>query len=161
PPFRAGLRARLRGPQTDRVAQPPEVLLGLPNRLLDLLMPLAAPLAFQIERQPVALFFPSLSMLAPFFTQHRGQGRPENLFPLMEGRPFSRIKKAGVKRSLPMSPERMEFDRLATVTIQGGGVYGLSLLGQLQALVKMRMQPVALAGTSAGAIVATLYWAGL
>ena len=55
----------------------------------------------------------------------------------------------------------LEFDRLACVTIQGGGVYGLSLLGQLQALVERAFVPVALAGTSAGAIVATLYWARL
>lgn len=54
-----------------------------------------------------------------------------------------------------------EFDRLAVVTIQGGGVFGLSLLGQLQAVHEARLLPVALAGTSAGAIVATLYWAGL
>lgn len=54
-----------------------------------------------------------------------------------------------------------EFDRNAVVTIQGGGVYGLSLLGQLQAVLDAHIQPVALAGTSDGAIAATLYWAGL
>jgi predicted acylesterase/phospholipase RssA len=54
-----------------------------------------------------------------------------------------------------------EFDRLASVTIQGGAVYGLSLLGQLQGVLDKGYEIVALAGTSAGAIVATLYWAGL
>ncbi|MBP3957165.1 patatin-like phospholipase family protein [Gemmata sp. G18] len=47
------------------------------------------------------------------------------------------------------------------MTIQGGGVYGLSLLGQLQGLLDEGVEPFALAGTSAGAIVATLFWAGL
>jgi len=55
-----------------------------------------------------------------------------------------------------------EFDRLAVITIQGGGIYGLNLLGQLRHVIEeQRITPVALAGTSAGAIVATLYWAGL
>jgi predicted acylesterase/phospholipase RssA len=54
-----------------------------------------------------------------------------------------------------------EFDRHAAVTIQGGGLYGLSLLGQLRAVEENGIQPIALAGTSAGAIVATLFWAGL
>jgi predicted acylesterase/phospholipase RssA len=54
------------------------------------------------------------------------------------------------------------FDRYATITIQGGGVYGLSLLGQLSKLVEdYEIVPIALAGNSAGAIIATLYWAGL
>lgn len=61
-----------------------------------------------------------------------------------------------------MSNGKPEFDRLAAITIQGGGIYGLSLLGQLFAAEKLvRAIPVALAGTSAGAIIATLYWAGL
>jgi len=60
-----------------------------------------------------------------------------------------------------MPPINASFDQNAVVTIQGGGVYGLSLLGQLQAVLDADIQPVALAGTSAGAIVATLYWAGL
>jgi len=59
------------------------------------------------------------------------------------------------------SPEGPEFDRYAVVTIQGGGVYGLSLLGQLRAALDAGLEPIALAGTSAGAVVATLYWAGL
>jgi predicted acylesterase/phospholipase RssA len=53
-----------------------------------------------------------------------------------------------------------EFDRYCTVTIQGGGIFGLSLLGQLRALEEQDVLPVAYAGTSAGAIVATLAWAG-
>src|SRR5262249_3700471 len=61
---------------------------------------------------------------------------------------------------MPDAPAN-EFDRLAAVTIQGGGVYGLSLLGQLRALESQGFQPIAIAGTSAGAIVAALYWAGL
>ncbi|VTR94015.1 patatin-like phospholipase family protein : : Patatin [Gemmata massiliana] len=40
-------------------------------------------------------------------------------------------------------------------------MYGLSLLGQLQGLIDKGIEPFALAGTSAGAIVATLFWAGL
>lgn len=54
-----------------------------------------------------------------------------------------------------------QFDKIASVTIQGGAVYGLSLLGQLQAVLDEGYDIAALAGTSAGAIVATLYWAGL
>src|SRR5688572_14807417 len=54
-----------------------------------------------------------------------------------------------------------EWDRFCVVTLQGGGVYGLTLLGQLRILAEKDIVPVALAGTSAGAIVATLYWAGL
>ena len=55
----------------------------------------------------------------------------------------------------------LDFDRLACITIQGGGVFGLNLLGQLQAVLEMGFDPVALSGTSAGAIVAALYWARL
>jgi hypothetical protein len=52
-------------------------------------------------------------------------------------------------------------NRDAVITIQGGGLFGLSLLGQLQAVIeKHRYVPLALAGSSAGAIVATLLWAG-
>ena len=54
-----------------------------------------------------------------------------------------------------------EFDRIAVITIQGGGVYGLSLLGQLKAaLEEIKVVPFAFAGASAGAILATLYWCG-
>ncbi len=50
------------------------------------------------------------------------------------------------------------FDRYATITIQGGGVYGLNLLGQLAELVdEKEIIPISLAGNSAGAIIATLY----
>ena len=52
-------------------------------------------------------------------------------------------------------------DRVASVTIQGGAIYGLSLLGQLRAVVDQGYEVVALSGTSAGAIVATLHWAGV
>lgn len=52
-------------------------------------------------------------------------------------------------------------NRDAVITIQGGGLFGLSLLGQLEAVIeKYRYVPLALAGSSAGAIVATLLWAG-
>ncbi len=61
---------------------------------------------------------------------------------------------------MPAKPD--EFDRNAVIAIQGGGVYGLGLLGQLSALVeRQKIEPLALSGTSAGAILATLYWAGL
>ena len=53
------------------------------------------------------------------------------------------------------------FDKLASVSVQGGGVFGLTLLGQLQAVIDAGFRIVALSGTSAGAIVATLYWAGV
>ncbi len=52
-------------------------------------------------------------------------------------------------------------NRNAVITIQGGGIYGLNLLGQLQAVIEAyKYGPLALAGTSAGAVVATLLWAG-
>jgi len=58
--------------------------------------------------------------------------------------------------------QELKSNRDAVITIQGGGVFGLTLLGQLQAVVEQhRYTPLALAGTSAGAIVATLLWAGL
>ena len=60
---------------------------------------------------------------------------------------------------LPVPPVPADYDRNAVVTIQGGGVYGFNLLGQLQAVLDSGIQPVALAGTSAGAVVATLHWA--
>lgn len=50
--------------------------------------------------------------------------------------------------------------REAVIAIQGGGVYGLSLLGQLSAVFEHGYLPMAFAGTSAGAIIATLSWAG-
>lgn len=53
-----------------------------------------------------------------------------------------------------------KFPRIAVVTIEGGGAFGFSLLGQLQAVVESEIFVVALAGTSAGAIIATLHWAG-
>jgi predicted acylesterase/phospholipase RssA len=52
-----------------------------------------------------------------------------------------------------------EFDRNAVITIQGGGLHALNLLGQLAAVTDAKLVPLALAGTSAGAIVATLLWA--
>ncbi len=57
-----------------------------------------------------------------------------------------------------MANEFDEFDRTAVVTIQGGGIYGLSLLGQLDTVINNRdykIEPLALAGTSAGSIIAT------
>jgi predicted acylesterase/phospholipase RssA len=60
-----------------------------------------------------------------------------------------------------MPPETIEFDRNAVITIQGGGLHALNLLGQLEAIMELRLAPLALAGTSAGAIVATLLWARL
>ena len=54
-----------------------------------------------------------------------------------------------------------EFDRLAVLTIQGGGVYGLNMLGQLSAVIdQYKVIPMAYAGTSAGAVVAAISWAG-
>jgi predicted acylesterase/phospholipase RssA len=51
--------------------------------------------------------------------------------------------------------------RDAVVTIQGGGVFGLSLLGQLKAVFEHGPDPIAWAGTSAGALIATLVWGKL
>jgi predicted acylesterase/phospholipase RssA len=54
-----------------------------------------------------------------------------------------------------------QFDRYAVITVQGGGVYGLNLLGQLGGVLKaLKPQTIGFAGTSAGAIIATLCWAG-
>lgn len=48
------------------------------------------------------------------------------------------------------------------IAIQGGGVFGLSLLGQAKAILEdMKYIPLGFSGTSAGAIVATLLWGGL
>ena len=56
----------------------------------------------------------------------------------------------------------LEDVRDAVVTIQGGGIYGLSVLGQAQHILEeQKFTPLAFAGTSAGAIVATLLWARL
>lgn len=54
-----------------------------------------------------------------------------------------------------------EFDRSAVITIQGGAIFGFSVLGQLSSLIVQHgIVPAAIAANSAGAIVATLYWAG-
>ncbi len=54
-----------------------------------------------------------------------------------------------------------EFNRDALITIQGGGVFGLFLIGQLEYVLQdLEIKPLAYAGTSAGAILATLSWAG-
>lgn len=59
-------------------------------------------------------------------------------------------------------PER--FDGLCTVTMQGGGVFGISLLGQLQAIEEAQeegwLRPMVYAGASAGGLLAALRWAG-
>ena len=61
-----------------------------------------------------------------------------------------------------MATRPEEFDRNAVIAIQGGGVYGLGLLGQLSAVIdRHKIKPLAYSGTSAGAIIATLSWAGL
>lgn len=68
-----------------------------------------------------------------------------------------------MKSQLQTKPTRVsEFPRTLVVTIQGGGVYGLGLLGQLRA-AESRLKAnriLALAGSSAGAIIATLRWCG-
>lgn len=60
------------------------------------------------------------------------------------------------------------FDGLCTVTLQGGGVFGFALLGQLAAIEeaknspdeKKRLRPAVYAGASAGGLMASLVWAG-
>ena len=65
----------------------------------------------------------------------------------------------------------MEFPRIGVITIQGGGAVAIDLIGQLQGLTgppedggrplgDRGILPAVVAGTSAGAIIATLYWAG-
>lgn len=58
------------------------------------------------------------------------------------------------------NPDFTEFARTCCVAIQGGGAYGVALMGMLAAVEEFQIIPHAIAGTSAGAIVATLYWAG-
>lgn len=66
-----------------------------------------------------------------------------------------------VPEAMTKNPNSCEFDRYAVITIQGGGLYGLNLLGQLGGVLKtLKPQPIGFAGTSAGAIIATLCWAG-
>ncbi|HUN82667.1 MAG TPA: patatin-like phospholipase family protein [Phycisphaerae bacterium] len=55
----------------------------------------------------------------------------------------------------------IERNREAVIAIQGGGVYALSLLGQSQAIFERGYVPLAFAGTSGGAILASLLWSGL
>jgi len=55
----------------------------------------------------------------------------------------------------------LETNREAVFTIQGGGVYALSLLGQAKAVLDRGYLPLAYAGTSGGAILACLLWCGL
>lgn len=52
-------------------------------------------------------------------------------------------------------------NREAVIAIQGGGVYALSLLGQAKAVLDHGYIPLAFAGTSGGAILASLLWSGL
>ena len=66
----------------------------------------------------------------------------------------------------------MEQPRVGVITIQGGGAVAIDLIGQLQGLTGPRwdeagdptgdqgLLTAAVAGTSAGAIIATLYWGG-
>ncbi|MEI9984308.1 MAG: patatin-like phospholipase family protein [Aliidongia sp.] len=66
----------------------------------------------------------------------------------------------------------MELPRVGVITIQGGGAVAVDLIGQLQGLTGPQhdplgnatgdhgLLPAAVAGTSAGAIIATLYWSG-
>lgn len=56
---------------------------------------------------------------------------------------------------------RVPETRDCVLVIQGGGVYALTLLGQARAVLDAGYRPRAFAGTSAGAIVATLLWAGV
>jgi predicted acylesterase/phospholipase RssA len=60
-----------------------------------------------------------------------------------------------------MSGSPAEFNRDAVITIQGGGIFGLFLIGQLEYVLQdLEIKPLAYAGTSAGAMLATLSWAG-
>jgi len=60
-----------------------------------------------------------------------------------------------------MSDQSVEFNRDAVITIQGGGIFGLFLIGQLEYVLQdLAIKPLAYAGTSAGAVLAMLSWAG-
>src|SRR5262249_37649954 len=66
------------------------------------------------------------------------------------------------KRHLQRSPLCMPLaNREAVIAIQGGGVWALSLLGQARAVLSAGYTPLAIAGTSGGAILASLLWSGL
>ena len=73
---------------------------------------------------------------------------------------MSSFDEVGTSGHLALPAPTYEFDRVAIVAIQGGGVYGLSMLGQLSAVIEKEIVPIALSGTSAGAVVATLFWVG-
>ncbi len=65
-----------------------------------------------------------------------------------------------------------ELPRICVLTIQGGGALGVELIGQLKGVTgrpttrggentgDLNFSPVGVAGSSAGAIIATLFWAG-
>ena len=61
--------------------------------------------------------------------------------------------------------EVVAYDPLVTVTIQGGGAFIYSLLGQARAVEAAesagKLVPVAFAGASAGGLIAAFLWAGL
>src|SRR5439155_22503248 len=50
------------------------------------------------------------------------------------------------------SRQMLEPNREAVLAIQGGGVYGFSLLGQAKTVINRGYIPLAYAGTSAGAV---------
>jgi predicted acylesterase/phospholipase RssA len=73
---------------------------------------------------------------------------------------MSSSTETGPARALDFPGPHPEFIRAAVVAIQGGGIFGISMLGQLSAIYEAGISPIALSGTSAGAVVATLVWAG-
>jgi predicted acylesterase/phospholipase RssA len=54
-----------------------------------------------------------------------------------------------------------EENREAVLAVQGGGIWAFSMLGQAKAVVEAGYIPLAIAGTSGGAILAALLWSGL
>ena len=56
----------------------------------------------------------------------------------------------GPARQLDFPEPHPEFVRAGVVAIQGGGIFGLSMLGQLSAVIDAGISPIALSGTSAG-----------
>jgi len=69
-----------------------------------------------------------------------------------------------LENGLPSAPVG-EFPRICVLTIQGGGAVAIDLIGQLQGLTgpapeDRNILPIAIAGASAGSIIATLYWVG-
>jgi predicted acylesterase/phospholipase RssA len=59
------------------------------------------------------------------------------------------------------SPQTPPENKECMIAIQGGGIFALPMLGQARAILSAGYIPLGFAGSSGGAILATLLWAGL